>query len=56
MSIIDEYFIEVIEVIFDRCSDITSDARSNDIWEALGGYVMVFVFDDGIQFSKQFPF
>jgi hypothetical protein len=46
------YICEVLRVMLDKYFNVTSDVKSNDILELSGGYTWIFVFDDGIEFSK----
>jgi hypothetical protein len=43
-----EDFIEVFGIMFEMCFDVMNDVRRNDILELFGGYVEIFLFDDGI--------
>jgi hypothetical protein len=42
MSMVTEYFIEVLGVVFERSFDIVNNVRSNAIPELLRGYVGIF--------------
>jgi hypothetical protein len=52
MSMVTEYFVEILGVVFDKSFDIMSDVKSNDIFEILGCDIGIFLFNDGMQFLK----
>jgi hypothetical protein len=43
-----EDLIKDLRVMFNKCFDVKSDVRSNDVLDVFGGYARGFVFDNRI--------